>query len=84
MKQEFIIHIIGDWEVGISSTEASVTIDDNICRDDEYIQDIKEMLADFYDCPIKCVSTFEEWDKQTKAENKFYEDYEKSIEGDKK
>lgn len=61
-KTVFIIRGGGDPDVGIPDVEASVTIEENLPEvTEEYINDWKEKLSDFYDLPQKFIKTGEEY-----------------------
>jgi len=55
------INIPGDHSVGIWDVSGTIVIDDGIPRDERDISDLKQCLADYYDCPPGCFMTDDEW-----------------------
>jgi hypothetical protein len=86
-KMVFKVNGGGDRSVGILETEATITIEDNFTEVDKVqLELFREFLREFYDIPkhMGTVLTLEEYEKQQRAEQQFYDemrtDYEKERE----
>jgi hypothetical protein len=70
VKIKFIFCGGGDRSVGIFDTDGTITIEDNliICSQDEpdYINGWKQVIAENYDMPIRCVQTETEYLEELK------------------
>mgnify|MGYP003395040123 CR=1 FL=1 len=78
-KMVFKVDGGGDMSVGIQDTHATVTIEDNFTDIDKVQQELfRDFLYEFYDIPKKnhngAVLTLEEYEKEQKAEQRFYDE----------
>ena len=78
-SKQFFINGGGDSSVGLADVEAEVTFSDNIDWEEKDIDDMKDFLREFYDVPITCVKTKEEYDKELEFENSIRNTIDKGI-----
>jgi hypothetical protein len=58
---KFHVYVGGDRSVGLQDINATVDFKDRIIWDADMVQDMKQMLADFYDTTVSSVLTHDEY-----------------------
>lgn len=82
MKETFYVFDPGESDVGISSSEAKITIEDTLIvdSDPEWIPDWKKTIGEMYDImntPGSYVLTEKEFQENVKAEEEFEKEMSK-------
>lgn len=70
-----ILHIWGggDWSVGIGSTDATITIEDNFLKHDKgQVEDLKKFFNEYYDNGRLNIMTDEEYEEHLAMEAEAY------------